>query len=282
MNELHLFAGGGGGILGGLLLGHTPICAVEIETYCRRVLLQRQRDGVLPWFPVWDDVRTFDGRPWRGIAEVVCGGFPCQDISVSGRGAGITGERSGLWKDMARIVGEVRPRYVFVENSPALVGRGLGVVLGDLAAMGFDARWGVLGADDVGAPHRRKRIWILATDTERRRLQGGVSIIGGKESEGGAEGVGAFYSSDVGECREFYAAEDASNSDGSGREEQCGTISNAQKHETPERGGWWATESGVVRMAYGVASRVDRIKALGNGQVPAVAAMAWRILNNEN
>ncbi len=86
MNELHLFAGAGGGILGGILLGHTCVCAVEIEPYCRKVLLQRQRDGILPKFPIWDDVRTFDGKPWRGKVDVVCGGFPCQDISIAGGG----------------------------------------------------------------------------------------------------------------------------------------------------------------------------------------------------
>lgn len=86
MNELHLFAGSGGGILGGMLLGHTTVCAVEIEPYCRKNLLQRQRDGILPRFPIWDDVTTFDGKPWRGLVDIVCGGFPCQDISCAGRG----------------------------------------------------------------------------------------------------------------------------------------------------------------------------------------------------
>ena len=162
MNELHLFAGAGGGILGGMLLGHRTVCAVEIEPYCRKVLLQRQRDGILPWFPVWDDVRTFDGKPWRGIADVVCGGFPCQDISAAGNGKGITGERSGLWFEMARIIDEVRPAYVFVENSPMLLVRGIERVFGDLASMGYDAKWGVLGAGDIGGNHGRRRIWILA------------------------------------------------------------------------------------------------------------------------
>lgn len=138
------------------------MCAVELDRYCRDVLLARQRDGILPWFPIWDDVRTFDGTPFAGSVDVVAGGFPCQDISQAGRGAGIDGERSGLWSEFARVVCEVRPRYVFVENSPMLTSRGLGRVLGDLAEVGYDARWCVLGADDVGAPHRRKRIWILA------------------------------------------------------------------------------------------------------------------------
>ena len=167
LRTLHLFAGAGGGILGDLLLGHRPICAVEIEPYCQQVLSARQKDGFLPWFPIYNDVQTFDGRPWRGLVDVVSGGFPCQDISAAGKGAGITGERSGMWKHMARIIGEVRPRYVLVENSPVLTSRGLDVVLGDLAAMGYDAEWGVLGAADAGAPHQRDRIWILAADTHQ-------------------------------------------------------------------------------------------------------------------
>lgn len=109
MNELALFAGGGGGILGGHLLGWRTVCAVEFASYQREILLARQRDELLPKFPIWDDVRTFDGRPWRGRVDVISGGFPCQDISAAGGGAGIEGERSGLWREMARIVCEVQP-----------------------------------------------------------------------------------------------------------------------------------------------------------------------------
>src|SRR5215471_21596164 len=116
MRELHLFAGAGGGILGGILLGHTCVCAVEIEPYCQQILLQRQRDGILPKFPIWGDIKTFDGKPWRGTVDVVCGGFPCQDVSQANpRALGLNGERSGLWSEMARIVSEIRPRFVFVE-----------------------------------------------------------------------------------------------------------------------------------------------------------------------
>jgi site-specific DNA-cytosine methylase len=161
MNELALFAGAGGGILGGKLLGWRTVCAVEREPYAASVLVARQNDGFLPPFPIWDDVRTFDGKPWRGLVDVVSGGFPCQDISAAGKGAGIDGTRSGLWKEMARIVGQVGPRYVFIENSPMLRTRGLHVVLKDLAEMGYDARWGVLGAVDAGAPHKRDRMWIV-------------------------------------------------------------------------------------------------------------------------
>ena len=226
MNELALFAGAGGGILGGKLLGWRTVCAVEWEAYAASVLCARQNDGALPAFPIWDDVRTFDGRPWRGIVDVVSGGFPCQDISAAGKGAGIEGERSGMWTEMARIIGEVRPRFAFVENSPMLTSRGLGRVLGDLAALGYDARWGVLGAVDAGAPHERDRIWIVA------------------------------------DMPSVYAQGQPSGS----------------RQKQSWRGSWWATECGLDRVAYGVANRVDRLKAIGNGQVPAVAALAWEML----
>ena len=158
--------------MGGHLIGWRTRCAVEIDAFCRSVLLRRQADGILPRFPVWDDVRTFDGRPWAGHIDVISAGFPCQDISSAGAGAGIDGERSGLWREMARIIGEVRPRFVLVENSPMLTLRGLGTVLGDLAAMGFDAEWGVLGANAIGANHKRERIWILAnTNTQPSRCE---------------------------------------------------------------------------------------------------------------
>jgi DNA (cytosine-5)-methyltransferase 1 len=162
LRELALFAGAGGGILGGKLLGWRTVCAVEREPYARDVLVARQNDGSLEPFPIWNDVCTFDGKPWRGIVDIVSGGFPCQDISIAGKGEGLDGKRSGLWGEMARIIREVGPRFVFVENSPMLTSRGLGRVLGDLAGMGFDAEWGVLAAGHTGAPHLRERIWILA------------------------------------------------------------------------------------------------------------------------
>ena len=179
MRELALFAGAGGGILGGHLLGWRTVCAVEDDAYAASVLVARQNDGCLAPFPIWDDVRTFDGRPWRGIVDVVSGGFPCQDISAAGKGAGIDGERSGLWREMARIVSEVRPRFVFVENSPLLVQRGLAVVLTDFAKMGYDARWGIVSAADAifscGDPrlyHERERCWIVALDADAEKEPG--------------------------------------------------------------------------------------------------------------
>lgn len=197
MNELALFAGAGGGILGGKLLGWRTRCAVEIDAYARARLLDRQAEGCLEHFPIWDDVTTFDGTGWRGHIDVVSGGFPCQDISAAGKGAGIRdGKRSGLWAEYARIVSEVQPRFVWVENSPMLTLRGLDVVLGDLSALGYDATWGVVSAADAGAPHLRERIWILAY-AEQPRLEG-YGADAGKPEESELRGGGALADADRG------------------------------------------------------------------------------------
>lgn len=310
MNELALFAGHGGGILGGKLLGWRTVCAVEYDDYARRVLMSRQDDGCLDAFPVWDDVRTFDGKPWAGLVDVVSGGFPCQDISAAGSGAGIDGARSGLWGEMARIIREVGPRFVFVENSPMLTSRGLGRVLGDLAAMGYDAAWGVLGAVHAGAPHKRDRIWIVAHAQlpERWPLGGACDGLAGpdglpqrKESAGRARIGGANVADSAGIGRSEGRAESARqqgrlasvicgatlpDANLSGCEEQRRALADGAEHEAAECGDWWSSEPDVGRMAHGVASRVDRLRGLGNGQVPAVAALAFktlskRLLNND-
>ena len=263
LNELALFAGAGGGILGGHLLGWRTVCAVEWEAYPASVLCARQNDGLLESFPIWDDVQTFDGKPWRGIVDVVSGGFPCQDISAAGKGAGIDGERSGMWREMARVICEVRPKYVYVENSPMLVHRGLGVVLGQLAEMGFDASWGVLGASDIGAKHHRKRIWIVARRSELLSHPNNRQGWWKQQSESAEETQRSYMANTNnsirgGERRWFWGAQKRY------QEWDLHTIFNQ-----PE----------PVRMADGVASRVDRLKAIGNGQVPQVAAIAWELLN---
>lgn len=176
MNELALFAGAGGGLLASKLLGWSTVCAVEIERYPREVLMQRQRDGILEPFPIWDDVRTFDGRPWRGLVDVVSGGFPCQDISSAGKGAGLAGDRSGLWFEYLRIVEEIRPRFVFAENSPNLRTRGLGTIIEGLTGLGYGVRWGVLGAWHLGAPHKRDRMWVLAYSNSTRCHEQRITI----------------------------------------------------------------------------------------------------------
>ena len=336
LNELALFAGAGGGILGGHLLGWRTICAVEWEPYPASVLISRQNDGILPPFPVWDDVQTFDGKQWRGRVDVISGGFPCQDISCAGKGAGIDGERSSMWGHMARIIGEVRPRKVLVENSPMLVGRGLARVLGDLAKMGYDAEWCVLGAVDAGAPHKRDRIWIVGESKRhgRQSSDGGESLPNeqrngqgekrGRQHESARIDRASESSGEMGntnnnglpapEVRESTAAgshgspsgeKQAGQSTGSGEqhEELADSTSIRQQgqgeHERPihqeedqdrkadrfiyssEAGRpWWITEPNVGRVAHGVAARLDRLKAIGNGQVPAVAELAWNTIHN--
>ena len=276
MNELALFAGAGGGILGGILNGWRTVCAVEINNYCRRVLMQRQDDRCLEPFPIWDDITTFDGRPWAGCVDIVTGGFPCQDISAAGRGAGISGERSGLWSEMARIIGEVRPRCVLVENSPMLSLRGLGTVLGDLAAMGFDAEWCCISAAETGAPHKRDRMWIVANaNSSGCERQGqaqpeewdGSSIIAGA-------GKGMANSNSNSNSIQGMVAKPQPRKYG----RQTGLHSGEGIFQAWPEDPADAPESGVGRVVDGMARRVDRLKALGNGQVPRVVATAWETL----
>ena len=303
MNELALFAGAGGGILGGHLLGWRTVCAVEWEQYPASVLCARQNDKILPPFPIWDDVQTFDGRPWRGVVDVVSGGFPCQDISAAGRGAGIDGERSGMWKHMARIIGEVRPRYVFVENSPMLTTRGLGVVLADLSTLGFNAKWGVVSAADVGANHQRERIWIRA---EQRNFFSHTQHDRDGRWEQQSESTQKKVITDT-RCKSKRANEKLRSESKitirSNTTKLCSKMANTTS--IGQSGSWefieqlrttqdrnrkagqliavceqyeWPTEPNVGRVADGVAARVDRLKAIGNGQVPLCAATAWELL----
>jgi len=305
MNELALFAGAGGGILGGKLLGWRTVCAVEWEAYPASVLCARQNDGILPPFPIWDDVQTFDGKPWRGIVDVVSGGFPCQDISSAGKGAGITGSRSSMWKHMARIIGEVQPKYCFVENSPMLTSRGLGVVLGDLAEMGFDAEWGVLSAADVGANHQRERIWIVGKNTEQSRFLSHFLYDRNGWRKQQSESIEKA-DGDVADSVEFRTqsklkhkreSSEWLNSDGIERTKEFsdssskglqgssknwktdyGIRENTKLWRAAAECGWWESEPDLGRVANGVVARVDRLKAIGNGQVPLCAATAWKLL----
>ena len=309
MNELALFAGAGGGILGGHLLGWRTVCAVEWEAYPASVLVARQNDKILPPFPIWDDVQTFDGKPWRGIVDVVSGGFPCQDISVTGKGDGLDGERSGMWREMARIIGEVRPKYAFVENSPMLTTRGLGTVLADLSSMGFDAKWGVVSAADVGANHQRERIWIRA---EQRNFfshtQHDRNGWGKQQPESAQEKAFAdtgckpkrpnkrlrskrkitIGSNITKLCGEMANASDTglqrskqfqnnNRENISGQTKSHGSIAK-RNNDGRTNGNWWDAEPELGRVAHGVAARVHRLKAIGNGQVPLCAAIAWELL----
>ena len=232
-----LFAGIGGFDLGFENAGFVTKWQVEIEPVCRAVLADR-----FPHAQQFVDVRECGAANLEKV-DVITAGFPCQDISICGKGAGITGERSGLWKQAARIIGEVRPRYVLLENSPMLTRRGLGVVLGDLADIGFDAEWGVFQGSDVSCPAQGgKRIFILATPNNRR-----AAMRRDRELPANAQ-IGGSWGDHRG-----------------GAQEPCGRK-------------WWEQQPRPFGVADGVAHRVDRIKATGNGWVPVLAARAFQTL----
>lgn len=223
MNELALFAGAGGGILASYLLGHNIVCAVERDEYCQHVLVQRQNDRILPIFPIWDDIRTFDGRPWKGTVDLVSGGFPCQAFSSAARGRNVA--EKDLWGEMFRIVREVQPTLVFAENvskKPILKAKA------DLEGEGFRCEYIQLSAKDLGADHKRSRFWLLAHSDNNGKL--------------------------------------------------CSSL-DAEAYILPElRGGVWESDPYKYGIPNGVAYRVDRNRAIGNGQVPLVAAVAFQKL----
>ena len=285
--ELALFAGAGGGILGGKLLGWRTICAVERDAYAAQVLAQRQNDGILEAFPIWSDVQTFRAEnpdcadmfaALRANAHrlVISGGFPCQDISVAGKGAGITGARSGLWKEFARIIGELQPRYAFIENSPRLTIRGLDVILCDLAKMGFNAEWGVLSAKDCGAVHLRERCWILAANARLMQCNG---IANNWEN----------CKSKISKLRNSASTIDDTNNR---RKRTQGQQPKAIYRFT--RFPWGEDVRRIAdlqnrpdlpqplirRIGHDVACGMDRLKAIGNGQVPRCMATAFNLLKS--
>ena len=205
LRVLDLFSGIGGFSIGlEKTGGFETVAFCEIEAFQRRVL-ERHWPGV----PIFHDVRELSSQHLTAagvVVDVICGGFPCQDISVAGKGAGLEGARSGLWREFARLIGELRPAYVIVENVSALLARGLGDILGDLAALGYDAEWHCIPASAIGAPHRRDRVWIVAyaSGAERRwvepewRQDRRDADVGGH----GAQGLAALADADGGGRRE--------------------------------------------------------------------------------
>lgn len=248
MRELSLFTGGGGGVWASKLLGHKVVGYVEIGEYQRKIIRQRIDDGYFDNAPIFCDIRKFISEgyaeSYKGLVDLISGGFPCQDISSAGSGDGLESERSGLWREYAAVVRIVRPKAVFVENSPMLSIRGLGTVLGDLAAAGFDARWGVLGSEDLGIPSPRQRLWIFAGRL-RQRLEMWWKRSDVETIVRRSEIRSCKTSSDV--VRQFLSGFDA---------------------------------SGIHGTTHGMADFKHRIITTGNGQVPALAATAFRILSN--
>lgn len=183
MNGLDLFSGIGG-ISQALKPWVRTVAYCENDRYAQGVLLSRMRSGDIDRAPIWDDVQTLSGELLENV-NIITGGFPCQDISVAGRGEGLEGKRSGLFFQIIRLTEELKPRFVFLENVPAIRTRGLDVVLKEFTRIGYDCRWTVVSAAEVGAPHLRKRWFLLAhSNGSRIREQPGRSS--GKDWEGEA------------------------------------------------------------------------------------------------
>lgn len=218
LNELACFAGAGGGLLASRLLGWRPICAIEWNPSAAAILVARQADGSLEPFPIWDDIRSFDGRPFRGRTDIVSGGFPCQGYSTAAAGNNTADD---LWPEQRRVVADVAPGYVFAENVQR---RAINRAADDLEAMGYQTLALSLSAADLGADHVRPRHWVLA------------------------------YADDPGELLRAVDAEVA--------------LLPGMANRV------WEGEPGSTGMADGLAGRMDRIAATGNGQVPVVAVAA--------
>ena len=261
MNVGSLFSGIGGFDLGLERAGMRTVWFCEQDEFCQRVLARHW-----PGVPCYSDVRNLrDPEP----VDVLAGGFPCQDLSVAGKGAGLDGERSGLWSEYARLIGELRPRYVIVENVPALLARGFGRVLGDLAALGYDAEWDCIPASAFGAPHRRDRVWVVAYPNGEG-LQG-RSLSGVERSEVSGVGNGGALAhpqderhgsgTDQGRplhdalCRRHGASE------GEVRTGRYASFSPS----------WWEVEPPVGRLVDGLPNRVDQLRSLGNALLPQIA-----------
>ncbi len=255
MYELALFTGCGGGVLGSMLSGYVPVGFVEYESSRKKMLLSRQRDGIFPRCPIWDDVTTFrvDNPECRSYFEImrrikmqlmVSMGFPCQDISAANPdGKGLDGKRSGLYEEGIRVIREIRPTRVLIENSPNLINKGLKRILKELTSMGYDAKWGVIPATIAGANHKRCRLFIIANSNKKPRPQA-IEI-----------------ASTIRAQRQTW--EDALCSI-RGRKS---TVSRALH------------ESDIIRKNNDVPDRIHRAKAIGDGQVPGVVKFAHGILN---
>lgn len=277
MNELSLYSGSGGGLLGTILLGWNPIGYVEINKYRQQVLAQRIRDGYLPIAPIYGDVRAFIDQGYAniytGLVDVITGGFPCQPFSIAGkRKAG--DDARNMWPATIECIRIIRPKYCFLENVRGLLSSGyFPTILKDLAESGYDARWRVLSASEVGAPHKRDRLWILAYPNSsgchwRKNNQGQVQT-----KRNGTIQDGKDVADPISERLEKRKGVEGDNGEK--------FTTSKRSYSEYESSKWWAIEPNVGRVANGVAARVDRLKALGDGQVPYVVATAWKLLTEE-
>ena len=319
MNELSLFTGAGGGVLGTKLLGWTTIGYVEFNDYCQKVLSQRIKDSILDEAPIFGDIRAFISEgyasSYTGMVDVITAGFPCQPFSVAGKQQGENDPRN-MWPQTIECIRIIRPRFALLENVPGLLAHPyVRRIFGDLAESGYDARWRVLSAAEVGAPHKRDRVFIVAYAKEygdrqeqnspwSERVQyhcGGRAGMGGESCNSRTNVAYAESRENLGRERRYmdetatggesiYSAIEFGSQDVSDPDlRRCGQLDIAAKpmgEKQPPRTSFekrrnprWSVEPDVGRVAHVVASRVDRLKALGNGQVSRVVATAWEFFS---
>jgi DNA (cytosine-5)-methyltransferase 1 len=269
MNVLDLFSGIGGFSLGLERVGMQTVAFCEIDPNARKVLEKRW-----PNVPVFQDVSKLTKADINEEIHVLAGGFPCQDISTAGRGAGLSGSRSGLWYEFHRLIKEIQPRYAIIENVSALRSRGLEQVLGSLAQIGYDAEWHCIPASAVGAPHRRDRVWVVAYPNrslgERARLSCGVQPSDAGARFGCLEAASVPHASSQRQPRQGQPIE---------RSGQTPYSEGEANKPLPIRvGGVWAIEPNVGRVANGVPNRAHRLKQLGNAVVPQIPELIGRAI----
>jgi DNA (cytosine-5)-methyltransferase 1 len=288
LRVLDLFSGIGGFSLGlERTGGFETVAFCEIEPFCRKVLAKHW-----PNVRQYEDVRTLTADTLRrdGIAvDVICGGFPCQDISLAGKQKGLDGERSGLWSEIKRLASELRPQFLIVENVSAILGNGLDRVLGDLAEIGFDAEWHCIPASAVGAPHRRDRFWLIAHPRGEQHESDSASqwgqtsprlyetVVADAQSvfrNGGVIHQGSHREGTKESFQVWQLGRNGSDLSDSGRSDVEGqwpiTVRIGEELANIGDNRWWRVEPDVGRVAHGVPQRVDRLKALGNAVVPQI------------
>ena len=300
---MHLFAGVGGGLLADKILGHRPIIAVEWDKFACSVLRERANDGWFHGLQVWEgDVRLFNPSEYIGRVDIIHAGFPCQDISTAGKQAGVgEGTRSGLYREVLRIADTVRPRELFLENVSAICTNGLSTVLGDLAKMGYDARWLCIRASDVGANHHRNRWFLLARQRDifphtehkgvgwweqRSKSTKETTIISNTKElfcnvcDNNGEHCQSTASTEFGNCS-CKRNENVAHSNGTQCQGRWLPSRGCEKYANFGVSGWWEIEPNVGRVVNGVSNVTHRLKGLGNAQVPLQAAMAYRLLGGK-
>ena len=264
MTHGSLFSGIGGFDLGFERIGIQTVWQVEIDEFCQKVLAKH-----FPQAKRFRDIKQVGVQNLEKV-DIITGGFPCSDISVAGKKRGLAGEKSGLWFEMFRVCSELRPRYIVIENVANLVRLGLDRVLANLASIGYDAEWTNILACDIGACHRRKRIWIVAYPNCQWKLQSGGIAKNERERIGNSSENVSYSGNDRIVERKRELSED--------KQISGGGFNQRIREAFDEGREWWGTEPGVGRLADEVPDRVAKLRALGNAVVPQIPEIIGKLL----